>query len=432
MTGSAASEDLTSTDRTSAEPSAVLEGWGSLVPLLVLAAVIRIAGLLGPGHYGDLTAFVNWAEGTAKYGLGGYYANGGDANYPPMLYLLWPLGVFLDKPDLTFAIRTLSIPFDLGLGALLFWVVRVHTGRLRDGSLAAAFYLLNPAVILTGPMWGQIDGMGALPMVASIVAAARGRVAWAAVLAVLAGLVKPQFGVAAFVLVGLALFWLRSPDGRRRILIVAVATLVTFAVVLLPLGLGPAGYLEVMSKTFTQYRVESGFAFNPWGAVFGFNHDDGAWFFLGTALELAAIGGSLWLLRWRRDLVGLLAVGSLIALTLYFVPTRAHERYLYGAIALLAPLAVLEPSIRRPFYALSAMFFATLAYVLANSPYRILPGPKIDDFPGWAITVMAVVMTAFGAWTAARLIGVLLAGPRSEWREPGWGLPKGEPGSFGW
>jgi hypothetical protein len=420
MTGRVAGEDRST-------PADVAVGWGSLVPILVLAAIIRIAGLLGPGHFGDLTAFVTWAEGTARYGLGGYYANGGDANYPPMLYLLWPLGVFLDTPDLTFAIRTLSIPFDLGLGALLFWVVRSGTGRARDGSLAAAFYLLNPAVVLTGPMWGQVDGMGALPMVASIVAAARGRFAWAAVLAVLAGLVKPQFGVAAFVLVGLAQFWIRAPDGPRRILIVAFAALLTFAVVLLPLGLGPAGYLDVMSKTFTQYKVESGFAFNPWGAAFGFNHSDASWFFLGTTLEIAAIGGSLWLLRRRRDLVGLLAVGSLIALTLYFVPTRAHERYLYGAIALLAPLAVLERSIRRPFYALSAMFFLTLAYVLANSPYRILPGPKIDDFPGWAITLMSVVMTAIGAWTAARLIGIQLAGPRSEWREPSWGLPAKAP-----
>src|SRR4029077_20505730 len=189
------------------------------------------------------------------------------------------------------------------------WVVRSATGRARDGSLAAAFYLLNPAVILTGPMWGQVDGMGALPMVASIVAAARGRFGWAAVLAVLAGLVKPQFGVAAFVLVGLALFWIRAPDGPRRILIVAFPALLTFAVVLLPLGLGPAGYLDVMSRTFTQYKVESGFAFNPWGAIFGFNHSDASWFFLGTPLEIAAIGGSLWLLRHRRDLVGLLAVG---------------------------------------------------------------------------------------------------------------------------
>ena len=385
-------------------------GTGALVPLLVIAALLRIVGLLGPGHGGDLFAFETWAEDAARHGLGAYYAAGGDSNYPPMLSLLWPLGVALDGSELQFAIRALSIPFDLGLGALLFFVGRAFAGRERDGLLAAGFYLLNPAVVLTGPMWGQVDGMGALPMLGALVAVARGRMVTAGVLAVLAGLVKPQYGVAAIVLAGLALFWLRSPDGIRRAAILGLAGLITFVVVLAPLGMGPLGYLELMGDTFGRYPVHSGFAFNPWGMVFGFNHDDGDWFRIGTVLELAAIGGSLWLLRRRRDLVGLLAVGSLIALTLYFVPTRAHERYLYGAIALLAPLAVVDSRLRRPFYALSATFFATLAYVLLNSPYRILAPVQLETFPDWAISAMAAVTTAAGAWVAWRLVELLRRG----------------------
>ncbi len=382
----------------------------ALVKLLVVAALVRIIGLLGPGHGGDLFAFETWAEDAARNGLGSYYAAGGDANYPPMLYLLWPLGVALNGSELTFAIRTLSIPFDLALGALLFYVGRGFAMRERDGLLSAGFYLLNPAVVLCGPMWGQVDGMGALPMVGALVAAARGRIATAGVLAVLAGLVKPQFGVAAFVLAGLVLFWLRSPDGIRRAAILGLAVLITFVVVLAPLGLGPLGYLDLMGETFGRYRVHSGFAFNPWGMLFGFNNDDGAWFLVGTALEVAAIGGSLWLLRWRRDLVGLLAVGSLIALTLYFVPTRAHERYLYGAIALLAPLAVAESRLRAPFYALSATFFVTLAYVILNSPYPILWPVRLEDLPGWAISVLCAITTLGGAWVAWRLAGLLRRG----------------------
>lgn len=385
----------------------------ALVRLLVVAALVRIAGLVGPGHGGDLFAFQTWAEDAARDGLGGYYAAGGDANYPPMLYLLWPLGVAFNDGQLWFAIRTLSIPFDLALGALLFYVGRGFAARERDGLVSAGFYLLNPAVVLCGPMWGQVDGMGALPMVGALVAAARGRVVSAGVLAVLAGLVKPQFGVAAFVLAGLALFWLRSPGGLRRIAVLGLAALVTFVVILAPVGLGPLGYLDLMGETFGRYRVHSGFAFNPWGMVFGFNHDDGSWFIVGTALELAAIGGSLWLLRRRRDLVGLLAVASLIALTLYFVPTRAHERYLYGAIALLAPLAVIEPRLRRPFLALSATFFVTLAYVILNSPYPILWPVRLGDLPGWAISLLCAVTTASGGWVAWRLIGLLRRG-RSE------------------
>ena len=76
--------------------------------------------------------------------------------------------------------------------------------------------------------------------------------------------------------------------------------------------------------------------------VFGFGDDDAAWSLLGTVLAVAGIVASLWLLRRRRDLVGLLGVSVLIGLVIYYLPTRVHERYLFGAIAFLAPLAAIE------------------------------------------------------------------------------------------
>ncbi|HUQ43619.1 MAG TPA: hypothetical protein VM451_04305 [Candidatus Limnocylindria bacterium] len=386
-----------------------------LILLLVAGALLRIAGLWGPGHAGDIHAFVLWAEDAARNGLGAYYASGGDSNYPPMLYLLWPLGLSLDDGELIFAIRTLSIPFDLALGVLVFHVARSLSGRDRDGSLAAAFYLLNPAVLICGPMWGQVDGMGALPMLGSIVAVARRRIVLAGALAVIAGLVKPQFGIAAFVLAGLALFWVRSPgpslaglswEGIRRVALLALSVLVTFAVVMFPLGMPPLAYLDLMGDTFTRYPYISQFGFNPWGMVFGFGDDDSQWFRLGTALAVAGILASLWLLRRRRDLVGMLGVSVLIGLALYYLPTRVHERYLFGALAFLVPLAAVEPRLRWPFVVLSGVFFLTLAYVVVTSPYRILPGPKLEEFPGWVISAASLAVTAVGAWTAWRVIGL--------------------------
>ena len=377
-----------------------------LINLLVVAALLRLAGLLSPGHGGDLTAFVQWAEGAARWGIGGYYAHGGDSNYPPMLYLLWPLGVALDGGALVLAIRILSVPFDLALGWLLYDLVARATGRERDGLLAAALYLLNPAVLLVGPAWGQVDGMGALPMVAAIVAVVRGRIFLAGALAVLAGLVKPQFGIAAFTLLGLGLFWLRPFEGLMRLALLAIGALAAFAIVLLPLGLDPPGYLRITGETFGRYPFISEFGFNPWGMLFGFGVRDEQWFGLGTVLAIAGIAGSLWLLRRRRDLIGLLGVSVLIGLAIYYLPTRVHERYLFGAVAFLVPLAVLEPRLRGPFVALSLAFFASLAYVLVTSPYRILPTPRLAEFPGWAISAMCLAVTAAGAWAAWRVVGL--------------------------
>ena len=387
---------------------------GSLLALLVVSTLLRLGGLFSPGHGGDLTAFVQWAEGTARWGLGGYYAHAGDSNYPPMLYLLWPLGVALDGGALAFATRFLSVPFDLALGWLLYDVVARATGRERDGLLASAFYLLNPAVLIVGPIWGQVDGMGALPMVASIVAVARGRPFLAGALAVVAGLVKPQFGIAAFTLLGLGLFWLRAPADRTRFALMGIGAIAAFAVILAPLGLGPLSYIDLIGDTFARYPYISQFGFNPWGLVFGFGDRDEQWVGLGTALVIAGIAGSLWLLRRRRDLVGLLGVSVLVGLSIYFLPTRVHERYLFGAIAFLAPLAVLERRIRWPFVGLSLVFFGTLVYVLVTSPYRILPGPKIPEFPDWQISIMAGIVTAAGAWTAWQVVSLFRGSAASE------------------
>ena len=298
------------------------------------------------------------------------------------------------------------MPFDLALGWLLYEVVARATGRERDGLLAAGFYLLNPAVLIVGPIWGQVDGMGALPMVAAIVAVNRRRVAAAGALAIVAGLIKPQFGIAAFTLAGLALLWWRTPEGLRRIAILGFGAIAAFLIVMVPLGLGPLRYLQLMGDSFSRYPYISQFGFNPWGMLFGFGERDSHWVLVGTALGAAGIAASLWLLRRRRDLVGLLGVSVLVGLAIYFLPTRVHERYLLGAVAFLTPLAVLERRLRWPFVALSLAFFGTLVYVLATSPYRILPGGKIQEFPGWAISGMCLIVTAIGAWTAWQVVSL--------------------------
>jgi hypothetical protein len=416
--------------RTSPEPTtARLERlWPWALGLLLLAAVVvRILALTGRGHAGDLTALSSWAEGMARDGPAGYYAAGGRANYPPLLYLLWPLGLAFDGTALRLAIRALSIPFDLLLGAALFGMARDaardaardvataagdaarRVGSTKAGLWAAGLYLLNPAVIVSGPLWGQVDGIGALPMAVSIWLTWRGRYTSAAVLATLAGLIKPQFGVGAIVLVAVLVLQIRTPDGRRVAALAGLAAIATFAVVMLPLGLGPQAYLELIRQTTGRYPFTSLFGFNPWGAIFGFHERDRELFYVGLALTAAAIGGSVWLLRRRRDLLGLLAVGSLIALALYFLPTRVHERYLFGAIVLLAPLAGLLPILRRPFAALSGVFLITLAYVLGNTPRPVIAVPSIlrGDLPAWELWLITLLLIATAGWCAWLAVSLL-------------------------
>ena len=383
------------------------EQWG-LIGVLALGLLLRAASITGLGHTGDLYSLTSWAQAIAVTGPAQYYPSGGVSNYPVLLYLLWPLGQLFAGEDLRIAIRALSIPFDLALGVLLFWLVRDARARsgIRNAELAgvgaAALYILNPAVIVAGPLWGQVDGIGALPMLAAIAATAKGRIGGAAALATVAGLVKPQFGIAAFVLAAVVVLDVRRPRGLRNLWVAVGAAVATYAVVMLPLGLLPGDYLRLLSISTDHYPFYSLFGFNPWAILFGFSVVDAGAFAVGLWLTAIAILLSLGLLWSRRDLAGLLGAGALIGLELYFLPTRVHERYLFGAIVLLTPLAVLERRLRAPFVALSGLFLVTLLYVLGNTPRGAVPLPDWarGDLVPWQITSLALPLTIVGVWCA--------------------------------
>src|SRR3989442_12780711 len=107
---------------------------------------------------------------------------------------MWPGG----PPS--WALRAISIPFDLAIAVVLFAVVSRIRDR-RDALNASALYSLNPALALAGPFWGQVDAVAMLPLLLSLVAAAARRFALAGVLAALAALVKPPAAIALPVLV---------------------------------------------------------------------------------------------------------------------------------------------------------------------------------------------------------------------------------------
>ena len=94
---------------------------------------------------------------------------------------------------------------DVGVAWLLFVICRRWGGELldrtrvprraprRSASLAAGIYLFNPGTIFDSAVWGQIDSVGTLVLLATIYALARGWTEVAALGAVVALLVKFQF-----------------------------------------------------------------------------------------------------------------------------------------------------------------------------------------------------------------------------------------------
>ena len=303
----------------------------------MLAVGVRIFALDVPGHVGDVYVDSNWAERMAAVGPLAFYQGSGSV-YPALLYLYWPLGVAFDGDALSYAIKALAVPFDVAVGLLLFAVVRRHAGDLAATG-AAALYLLNPAVILAGPVWGQIDAAGTLFFVATLVAAADRRSALAGALGMVSGLIKPQFGLVllpVLVLGAIDLRRRRDWGPLRRSIIGAVGA---YALVAGPLLLDPIQHLNNVGGV-TGIRPEASvLAPNPWALVVGYGVDDDGYTWVGGVLLLAGLAASLIPLRRSRDLRTLLTVGAFIVFAFYFLPTRVHERYLFPAMAVLAPLA---------------------------------------------------------------------------------------------
>lgn len=345
--------------------------WLALAAIAVVAVGIRIPAINVTGHLGDVIVVSRWAERMAEVGPLGFYDGGGSV-YPALLYLYWPLGVLWDGDALSLAIKALAIPFDVAVGVFLYALTASRAGAWA-GVGAAGLYLLNPSVILAGPVWGQIDAAGTLPMLAALLVAAHRRLGLAAGLAVVAGLVKPQFG-----LVLLPVLVLAGIDARRDRSLWPVAWTVTgmvvgYLVIAGPLLLTPIEHASNVIGVTGIRQEASVHAPNMWALLFGYERQDTGLGGIGLALLVLGLVAAQLPLRWGRDLRTLLVVGVFVTFAFYFLPTRVHERYLFPAMAVLAPLAAVSRPVLAGYLALAAAFTISLLYALADTTPFTLP-----------------------------------------------------------
>ena len=112
-----------------------------------------------------------------------------------------------------------------------------------------------------GPVWGQVDSAGSVAFVASLAASARGRHGWAAALAMVAGLVKPQFGLVAIPVLTVACLEARREARLRPLLHALGGALAAYVLIAAPLALHPPRYLGILADTATRQPMTSLHAF---------------------------------------------------------------------------------------------------------------------------------------------------------------------------
>jgi dolichyl-phosphate-mannose-protein mannosyltransferase len=377
----------------------VLLGLG-LAFRLVLALVI----FPGQGLSSDLGFFESWATTLAKVGPGAFYATANSANYPPgYMYVLWLVGAIgsafgsSSEHATLLLLKIPAIAADIALAALLYVAARRWFGG-RAGLLAAAIYLFIPVTWYDSALWGQVDAVGTLVMVAAIVLLVEGWSEPAAALAAFSLLIKPQDAIVLVVLIPVLvrrhllrpgsgpipilgprlarlnrrLGGLLTDQGPIRLATAAAAGGLAGIVPLLPFDIGHyapasladlpvisqvAGLIGLIVSDGGQFSYLTANAFNPWALVGDHSlasiaGSGGTW----TADSLIVIGGvqavtvgALLLaaagllvaggLLLRADRLSIVLGFTLVAVAFYVLPTRVHERYLFPAFGCGALLA---------------------------------------------------------------------------------------------
>lgn len=425
-----------------------------LLALLALGLALRLLLMPQPDPFRfDLTIFwLPWMAFGAKFGLVQLYLHGEPVvNYPPLyLALLTDLGKlyrllvpsFAYTPLQSVLIKLPAVLADLAIGVLLYAAaLRSAADRVRPADaaakpagltaalLAAALWLLNPAVIYVSAFWAQVDSLHTLWMIAALMAALGKRWGWSGLLLGLGLLTKLQAVVIAPLLLFMA--WRL---GWRPVARWTAACAGTLALGLLAPALGGAlrPLLNVYTGAVGFYPALSMNAYNPWFVVQFVSNE-----FLGRTLNdtarvvgpvtlrwvgmalLAAYGlallwilsrrwhlrqenASAWPAPWQR--LDAFFAGGMLVFGFFTLATEMHERYSLPALAFLAlPAALAGRQRLLAFLLLSAMIWLNLLRVLPFAPAVLR---AFEGVPGDRLLIALAISGLFVWWTVMFWRGV--------------------------
>lgn len=317
--------------------------WGMLC---LLANVVCTAG---SAYDGDQGYWAGWVQQLIDKGIGGF-----DGNYPP-LYVFWLwivarvhslFGIAVGK---TFFLKFICLwPVFFSHLFLVDWLCRV-TEKFNypqwKKHLLLAFVALNPALLLDGPVWGQVDLFPVVIAALSIYCICRPRYIFLASMLYMLSLLS-KFQMIAFLPIFGGLFirnWRTSWKGLPL-------AVVSVALVLLPFAIG-GNMMSMLSRAYvqttSQYAYATYNAANLWILLVGNVAPDNIPMWgasgdgLGSLLKPSNFGKILFVIISVFVLVKSIlcknirtayALCALNGLAFFVVLPGMHERYLLYAV----------------------------------------------------------------------------------------------------
>ncbi|MEA4927051.1 MAG: phospholipid carrier-dependent glycosyltransferase [Candidatus Limiplasma sp.] len=180
------------------KPSENLWTLGFLLALLGTFGLRLYLGAVVPGYTVDMNCFAAWSLRMAGEGPWGFYAPDYFCDYPPgYMLLLWPVGLLIravgyaDSPEVRLLIKSIPLLCDMAVALLLFSYARKRM-PLKTAVFVALLFALNPAALVNGAAWGQVDTVLALLLLLTAITAMEADWRATVPLYALAVLVKPQ------------------------------------------------------------------------------------------------------------------------------------------------------------------------------------------------------------------------------------------------
>ncbi len=393
----------------------------SLFLLFACALLLRLfAAALSEGFGSDTACFAAWGERMFSEGAGGFYSSDVFTDYPPgYMYILWIVGAIRNLFRLeyysVFHLILLKLPAiccDLALGYLIYTAgcrylpsadsPKSHTEKtpaVKTDSVPptvfflCAIFLFHPSIIINSSVWGQVDSIFTLCVVAAFLLMTREKMFPAYIVFAIGILIKPQTLLFSPVLLAGIIDHVFLKDFTvKKLLTNLMQGLTAIAgMVLLALPFGFENVWKQYISTVTSYPYAAVNACNFWGmlglnwssqdnTVLGISYKT-----IGTLIIVLAIAAVLYLsIRNKKESGKYFFLGAFLVLTIFVFSVRMHERYMYPALIMLLFAYLYKPAkeILFCFGGFAAMHFYNVAWVLfyydpynysAKVPALILP-----------------------------------------------------------
>jgi len=385
-----------------------------LTAMLAVGFAIRMAIAPFPGGFGyDVATFQNWATTLDLHPMSQFYARAEAPDHLPgdlwiMKALVWSFttlgGENFNGQAFAWSLKLVPAIADVVVTVTIYLLATLRVSK-RDGFRYATWYFLNPVTVFVTAVWSQWDAVSLAVLLIGFLLIVRGESSWmfSSPFFAWAILIKPQLAAPALALIALILFRFAASGSFSRTRIMKFAAqgtfsialgLVTAVAILLPFSVGLPGMdtrwslIDRFREALDLYPNTTLGAFNFWMIAIGSldRPSDVDTRFLGMTLNAWGTVGLIACFAYiavtmvrafdqstREEAVCWAAAVSIFSI--FMVPTRVHERYLFPLIGLFLLYVVFggfRPGNSRLYWAISLVL--TLNLLLVYGGFRsVLP-----------------------------------------------------------